>query len=671
MALAQLPLLFGGTGALVEAENLRLSEESPRVIKRFGPSNLIVNQVPGFINRDHELFRRFVEAYYEWMEQYQNAFGIIDAFTELTDIDETLGLFFGEFRAMYLQNFPSQLATDENGNVISEANFLKNVRNFYGSKGTEKAYRFLFRLLYNVYSEVKYPSEDILKCSHGKWIERQSLKVTSSGGTANLAMAGNQVYQVDIITGNVSGSAIVTEVTQYTKKYYEVTEVFIKNIFGTFDASRKLYCNVNGTILQETIYPVVTEISILNGGLDYSMSDDVVITNTKNGVGLAAAIELLDKNGKIKSVKVLDSGVGYIDGFSATVVSNTGNGNASLKPLIGAVTNYAGYYANNNGKLSSNKKLFDGDYYQDFSYALKSEISFSTYKELYKKLVHPAGFKMFGEILMRRDMIDNLPFHSEMQRYEIPYIGHYTPYRMGTTADLYSVYPNGFNPRGTTYSTYQNYGQTGGKLFVVPVGFTFIEGTVWTNIGATGIGGTGISGSVFEFRVLNSGGTYGVLLLKGIDFNTGSGSVTGPGFLEGVTFRMYSASAGYTATIDRVRSGLGIVPETGGYTHDTQGAPLGSSLGFEGYIEARGLSYSYWGIYHHPNIRGIYGLTGVWNGLTGAGASFGSVALKPFFKMPIGYHFHSNSIGTPYQGTTGANLEYGLIESTTLVSPNF
>ena len=134
---------------------------------------------------------------------------------------------------------------------------------------------------------------------------------------------------------------------------------------------------------------------------------------------------------------------------------------------------------------------------------------------------------------------------------------------------------------------------------------------------------------------------------------------------------MYTASAGYTATIDRVRSGLGIVPETGGYTHDTQGAPLGSSLGFEGYIEARGLSYSYWGIYHHPNIRGIYGLTGVWNGLTGAGASFGSVALKPFFKMPIGYHFHSNSIGTPYQGTTGANLEYGLIESTTLVSPNF
>ena len=120
-----------------------------------------------------------------------------------------------------------------------------------------------------------------------------------------------------------------------------------------------------------------------------------------------------------------------------------------------------------------------------------------------------------------------------------------------------------------------------------------------------------------------------------------------------------------------VRFGHGIVPETGGFTHDPQGKPLGSSLGVEGYIEAQGFSYSYWGIYHHPNIRGIVGLTSMWGGGTGVGASFGAVCLKPFFKMPIGYHFHSNPAGTPYLGTTGANNEYGLIESSTLVSPNF
>jgi hypothetical protein len=671
MALAKLPILFTGSGGTPDIQTLELSEESPRILKRFGPSNLIVDQVPDFVNRDHELFRRFVEVYYEWLERYQNAFGVIDAFTELTDIDETLGLFFAEFRAMYLQNFPYQLATDENGHVVSEANFLKNVRNFYGSKGTEKAYRFLFRLLYNVDSEIKYPGEDILKCSHGKWIERQSIKMTSSGGTANYGMEANQVYQIDPVNGNILGSATVTEVIQYQKQYYSVTEVFIKDIFGSFLPSIPIYCNVNGTILEETVYPVISEISILSGGTGYSIHDQVRITTTKNGIGASAAIDVVDEKGKIKSIKLMNSGIDYVGSFSATVISNTGDGKARILPIVGAVTHYPGFYANNNGKLSSSKKLFDGDYYQDFSYALRSEISFIAYKELYKKLVHPAGFKMFGEILIERNVVDSLPFHSEMQRYENPYIGHYTPYRMGTTADLYSIYSSGFNPRGDTFSTFQNYGSSGGKLFVKPIGFTFLAGTTWTTIGASGACGNGISGSVFEFRMLNDGGTYGVLLLKGIDFNTATAGTTGAGFVEGATFRMFTATAGFTATIDRVRFGVGIVPEVGGFTHDTQGKPLGSSSGFEGYIEAKGLSYSYWRIYHHPNIRGIRGLTGVWNGSTGVGASFGAMALNPFFRMPIGYHFHSDPSGTSYVGTTGSNNEYGLIESTTLTSPNF
>ncbi len=127
----QLPLLLntGGTAAPPPPvlPVTALVEETPRILKRFGPSNLIVDQVPDFINRDHQSFRRFVEAYYEWLEQYQNPFGIIDAFMEHTDIDQSIGLFLADFRAMYLKNFPLQLATDADGNVVSEANFLKKL----------------------------------------------------------------------------------------------------------------------------------------------------------------------------------------------------------------------------------------------------------------------------------------------------------------------------------------------------------------------------------------------------------------------------------------------------------------------------------------------------------------------------------------------------------------
>ena len=666
----QLPLLFGGTGSPPEVQTLRLSEESPRFLKRFGPSNLIVDQVPDFINRDHVDFRRFVEAYYEWLEQYQNAFGIIDAFMEHTDIDQSIGMFTQDFRAMYLQNFPIQLATDANGNVISEANFLKNVRNFYGSKGTEKAYRFLFRLIFNAVSEVKYPGEDILKCSHGRWIERTSLKTTNDGGTANYAMAGNQVYQLDPISGDVSASATVTEVTQYRKRYYDVNEVFIKDIFGTFIPNRTLYCNTETSDLEEDVYPVVSRIDVINGGSEYSETDDVTVSTNGDGIGLHASIELVDVKGVIKAVKIIDSGVGYSGTFTSSIATNSGDGKAVISPVVGAVTNYAGFYVGNNGKLSSNKKIYDAYYYQEFSYALKSEISFSRYKELYKKLVHPAGFKMFGEMLVKRDIVDALPFHSEFQRYELPFIGHYTPYRLGTTADLYNKYLNGFNPRGNTYSANQAYGASGGKLFIEPVGFTFLSGTTWTAVTATGSSNNIITANIFEF--VRIGETYAAAYLKQIDFDTLAAGFGGTGFSEGSNITITNSGAvGFTANIKMIRNGLGIVVESGATAHDPQGKPLGASGSVEGYIEAQGLSYSYWEIYHHPNIRGIVGLTNIWEGGTGIGASFGAVCLKPFMKMPFGYHFHSNAIGTPYEGTTGSNREYGLIESTTLVSPNF
>lgn len=663
-----LPILFTGQPS-APAPTLALSEQSPRILKRFGPSNLIIDQVPDFINRDHETFRTFVEAYYEWLERSENPFGIIDSFMDLTDVDRSLDIFLLDFRETYLQNFPYELAIDSNGNVVSEANFIKNVRSFYRAKGTEKAFKFLFRLLYNVSAEIYYPLKDILKTSDGRWNEPISVKTTSNGGTANYAIEGNQIYQVDSITGEVIGSAVVNSVIQYRKNYYNVTEFFLKDLVGDFIPNKEVKSTVSG--FSETVYPVVTRVDVLNGGLNYSKTDPLVIGNSGDGIGLSVAIETMNEKGVIKSIKVMDSGIGY-ESNKVTVASstNSGDGNLVTRVVVGGVTNYPGFYSNNDGKLSSSKRMFDGNYYQNFSYVLKSEIAFKKYAEIYKKLIHPAGFKMFGDTLIKRNIIDSLPFHSEMQRYEIPYIGHYTPYRMGTTADLYHAYPNGFNPRGNTFSSFQNYGSSGGKLILTPIGFTFSSGMTWASIAASGSNGNLIVADLFEFAYM--GDTRAAFYLKSIDFDLLNGSsITGGGFVEGTTVSLVGGS-GNTASIQMVRFGLGIVPETGGYTHDAQGAPLGSSLGFEGYIEAQGFSYSYWGIYHHPNTRGMIGYTSTpWSGGTGFNAPFGDVNIRRFLKMPIGYHFHSNPSGTPYVGTTGANYEYGLIESTSLASPNF
>ena len=62
-----------------------------------------------------------------------------------------------------------------------------------------------------------------------------------------------------------------------------------------------------------------------------------------------------------------------------------------------AVWKTNGYWLDSAGFLSSDRKLQDNDYYQDFSYVVKSEVPIQSYREVLKKLVHPVGLKLFAE----------------------------------------------------------------------------------------------------------------------------------------------------------------------------------------------------------------------------------------------------------------------------------
>lgn len=59
-----------------------------------------------------------------------------------------------------------------------------------------------------------------------------------------------------------------------------------------------------------------------------------------------------------------------------------------------------GKYLNNEGFLSDKQKIQDSEFYQKFSYVIKAGRNISQWKNTYNKLVHPAGFKYFGEILV-------------------------------------------------------------------------------------------------------------------------------------------------------------------------------------------------------------------------------------------------------------------------------
>ena len=59
-----------------------------------------------------------------------------------------------------------------------------------------------------------------------------------------------------------------------------------------------------------------------------------------------------------------------------------------------------GLFTTANGFLSNKKFLQDSYYYQQFSYVLKTGKNVSDWKNAFTRLVHPAGFKFFGEIVI-------------------------------------------------------------------------------------------------------------------------------------------------------------------------------------------------------------------------------------------------------------------------------
>ena len=81
-------------------------------------------------------------------------------------------------------------------------------------------------------------------------------------------------------------------------------------------------------------------------------------------------------------------------------MSQYGDGTAMAVFKNGALFNEEGSFKSDKGKLSERAVITDGDFYQKYSYVIKTSKSYSDYNDLVKTMVHPAGFKMFGQLVL-------------------------------------------------------------------------------------------------------------------------------------------------------------------------------------------------------------------------------------------------------------------------------
>jgi len=586
-----------------------------RFITRDTLSSQIAQQLPEFVRFDHPSYVAFVEAYYEWMETQDQALNISFGLRDLSDIDDTLAEFVEQFKQTYLLNFPKELAVDtETGQPLNQRRIIKNIKAFYKAKGSEKSYKFLFRILFDTNVEFFFPKVDILRVSDGKFIIERFMRVTTANGPDTFEAVGKKIRQRDRITGDITASATVDRAIQFQSGLYEVTEYVVSEIFGTFKPPQRIQFDLvredgTTTLIEENIFTVVNSIDVVDGGINFRVGEVVRLDAAPGDVGIGAlgVIDRVDgKTGAIIRIAVRDQGTNYlispIPDFSE---SEDGTG-ASAVVNIGPIFTADGFYGNNDGKLSSNKFIQDSFFYQDYSYVLKTEVTIDKWLGTIKKVIHPAGLKVFGEVTIFRCVESEAPHETRFQAYEIPLIGHYTPYTWLTTEDL----------RAATIA----------DLDLYPDGFDPAVGTVAED----GTGGVHVPGSNPEFATSEFTDFPDLVARPTLALGSGSGpvwfiigTVVGGPFQIGEVVEGFTTKAnGLVYALDTTGTKIGLLIIDGEFavgetlTGDTSGASTAlTSLVSTTPVAKWGFPYRpksdpIFIIYHHPNRRGLREIPG-------------------------------------------------------------
>jgi len=420
-----------------------------RLLEKLSP--LVASQLPEHIRDNDPVFVRFLEAYYEFLEQDQGPQEVIQNALLYNDIDTTISLFIENFLKQYGSSIPREIAA--NKNLV-----IKKIKDLYNSKGGEKSYDLLLQLLFAQTPDYFYPYDQVLKTSAGTWSQEVSIFVET--------IYGDPATIVDKLCSVVSTTkqTVVKILRKNSVETIFNSQFVVSNDIYEYIIDNSLNANivVGDTIQTDTFKGVVVQIptvaQIVNAGTGFRVGD-ILDVNISDGIGTRLKVIKVNTDSSIKNVQFLSYGVNYPSDFfitfsaetraAATTAFNSIGSNVILTDTFGrfidegtintvdyapdafdgsyageilrtfiydsstavigtssdaivrissgAKAFYPGYYKDTGGFISDDYYLQDRDYYQPYAYVLKIEQQLKAYKQAVLELLHPAGMKLHGE----------------------------------------------------------------------------------------------------------------------------------------------------------------------------------------------------------------------------------------------------------------------------------
>jgi len=260
---------------------------------------------------------------------YKAPAGAINAMKSLLDyqdIDLTLDDYLSFLKKEYAASFPLELA-----GTADKVKAIKNLRDFYRSRGTENSFKFLFRIFFDEDVELIYPETKMLRASgrrrdqyptnYNHWNAPSVLRIDPIGlvGTAESGLSTQTIDPAKLLSrkvfGLVSGATATVESAissslagsdfiQLTLSADRVGQFLYNETIETDDANNP----ADGTKIAATISGLVHNININNGGSNFKVGDPVTISGGKGGT---AKVSVVGSSGEIREVEITQPGIGY------------------------------------------------------------------------------------------------------------------------------------------------------------------------------------------------------------------------------------------------------------------------------------------------------------------------------------------------------------------------
>jgi len=243
-----------------------------------------------------------------------------------TDPDHTISDFLSQMKEEFLNTIPTN--TDE---AVDTRKLIKNIKSLYRAKGTEKAHKAFFKILFNEPSEIYTPTDDMLRVSGGKWATQNFIRCTQTTAQSvndSIFLVGQTITQPNNPADATinTATAVVENITKFQEGSNIIIEVEVnkETTTGTFVNGVEISGQSNvdpDTEIKLNVSQALSDTSITNDGSTLTVGDEATVTG---GAGAGARIQVLDISGAgVSEVIVNVVGSNYEEDDAITFSSGT------------------------------------------------------------------------------------------------------------------------------------------------------------------------------------------------------------------------------------------------------------------------------------------------------------------------------------------------------------